>query len=137
MNWEPLVNAALAAREHAYAPYSGFKVGAALLAEDGTIQAGCNIENRSFGATVCAERVAIGSLVASGQTTVTAIVVMSESDPPASPCGMCLQVLTEFATPEVPVLLLNPQGDRREYRLADLSPHPFQLPSQGLGRLSS
>ena len=136
MDWDPLIEAAKEVRNHAYAPYSGFNVGAAILMETGDIHAGCNIENRSFGGTVCAERVALGSAVAAGAQKIHAVVVISETEPPASPCGLCLQVLTEFGDPDLPVLLLNPQGSRQEYRLADLCPHPFVLPPEGLGRLS-
>ncbi len=136
MDWEPLIEALADVREHAYAPYSGFKVGAAVLADDGSIEVGCNIENRSFGATICAERVAIGTLVARGRRGIRAIAVVSDSIPPAPPCGLCLQVLTEFGDPEMPVLLLNREGTRIEYRLNELNPHPFRVPSQGLGRYS-
>jgi len=136
MNWDPLIQAAKVVRDRAYAPYSGFHVGAAILTEDGEIYAGCNIENRSFGGTVCAERVAVGTAVANGSQKLRAVVVISETDPPAAPCGLCLQVLTEFGDSDLPVLLMNPQGDRHELRLAELHPHPFQVPPQGLGRLS-
>ena len=136
MNWEELVTIASEARDRAYAPYSGFRVGAALLTSDGKIHGGCNVENRSFGSTVCAERVAIGSAVAAGSQGIAAVVVVSESQPPAAPCGLCLQVLTEFGSPDLPILLVNPQGERQEHRLEDLHPHPFEMPKQGLGRLS-
>lgn len=136
MQWDPLIEAAKAARDRAYAPYSGFQVGAAVLMENGDIHVGCNIENRSFGGTVCAERVALGTAIASGDRAIRAVTVISETDPPAPPCGLCLQVLTEFGGPDLPVLLMNPQGSRQEYRLADLHPHPFLLPPQGLGRHS-
>lgn len=136
MEWEPLIAAAVAARSRAYAPYSGFLVGAAVLAADGTIHAGCNIENSSFGATTCAERVAIGAMIAAGPKRIRAIAVVSETEPPAPPCGLCLQVLTEFGESETPVLLLNPAGKREQLRLGDLSPRPFVVPPQGLGRRS-
>ena len=136
MNWEELVAAASQARDRAYAPYSGFRVGAGLLTTDGTIYRGCNVENRSFGSTVCAERVAIGTAVASGSQGIAAVVVISDSQPPAAPCGLCLQVLTEFGDHDMPILLVNPQGERQEHRLRDLHPHPFEMPEQGLGRLS-
>jgi homotetrameric cytidine deaminase len=135
MDWEPLVQAARNVRDRAYAPYSGFLVGAALQMKGGEIYSGCNIENRSFGGTVCAERVAVGTAVAAGSQEIEAIVVISETSPPAAPCGLCLQVLTEFGGPHVPVLLINPDGERQELRLADLHPHPFVIPPQGLGRL--
>ena len=136
MNWDPLIQAAQEVRSRAYAPYSGFRVGASVLMDDGNIYTGCNIENRSFGGTVCAERVAVGTAVAAGCNTIRAVVVVSETDPPAAPCGLCLQVLTEFGGPDLPLLLVNPQDESQEYRLADLHPHPFQLPPQGLGKLS-
>lgn len=136
MNWDPLIQAARDVRDHAYAPYSGFRVGAAVLMESGDIHAGCNIENRSFGGTVCAERVALGTAVANGSQKIEAVVVISDTEPPAAPCGLCLQVLTEFGEPDLPVLLMNPQGDAQEFRLGDLHPHPFLLPPQGLGRFS-
>ena len=78
----------------------------------------------------------MGSAVASGSRTIRAVVVISETEPPAAPCGLCLQVLTEFGEPDLPVLLMNPEGSRQEFRLTDLHPHPFQLPPQGLGRFS-
>ena len=136
MDWEALVTAASEARQRAYAPYSGFRVGSALVTSTGEIHCGCNVENRSFGATICAERVAMGTAVAAGSREIAALVVISETQPPAAPCGMCLQVLTEFGGPDLPVLLVNPQGDRQEHRLKDLHPFPFEIPRQGLGRLS-
>ena len=136
MDWEALVTAASEARERAYAPYSGFRVGSALVTSAGEIYSGCNVENRSFGATICAERVALGSAVASGSQEITALVVITETQPPAAPCGMCLQVLTEFGGPDLPVLLVNLRGERQEHRLRDLHPFPFEIPRQGLGRLS-
>ncbi len=136
MNWTPLIEAAETVRDRAYAPYSGFLVGAAILMDSGEIYAGCNIENRSFGGTICAERVAVGSAVAEGSRGIRAIVVISDTSPPAAPCGLCLQVLTEFGEPDLPVLLMNPRGDRQEFGLQELHPHPFQMPPQGLGRVS-
>lgn len=134
MDWQELISAARTAREHAYAPYSGFAVGAALRTRDGHIFAGCNVENRSLGATVCAERVAVGSAVAAGQRRLEALLVITETVPPATPCGLCLQVLMEFAGPELRILVMNTAGEHQEYRLTDLHPHPFELPDEGLGR---
>jgi cytidine deaminase len=136
VNWESLILAAKAARERAYAPYSGFLVGAALETERGEVHVGCNIENRSFGGTICAERVAVGTAVAAGAEKISALVVITDTSPPAAPCGLCLQVLTEFAGPDLPVLLMNTAGDRQQHELSDLHPHPFELPPQGLGRHS-
>ncbi len=128
MNWEDLVSAAAAAREAAYAPYSQFKVGAALRMEDGSLHAGCNVENRSFGVTVCAERVALAAAVTAGNRKPAALAVVTDVHPPAIPCGVCLQTLAEFADPELPILLSTPGGDRREFRLQDLLPYPFVFP---------
>lgn len=121
---EELLSQAKEARENAYAPYSGFKVGAALLLADGTISRGCNVENVSYGATVCAERVAVWSAVASGRLSV-------ESPPvalavTAMPCAMCLQVISEFADGDFPIYVAEDDGLGR-YRLADLLPKVFKL----------
>ena len=130
IDWEPLVAAALAARENAHRPYSGFAVGAALEMEDGSVVAGANVENRSFGLTICAERAAIAAGVARGLKRPRAVAVVTATDPPAPPCGMCRETLAEFAGPDLPVLLTNPRGDRTLYRLADLLPHPFEFPGR-------
>ncbi len=137
MNWDPLIDAARLAYGNAYAPYSGYRVGAAVRSVDSSIFAGCNVENRSFGATICAERIAIGHAVSSGSKQIDAVVVLTGSEPPAPPCGMCLQVLVEFGSPDTPVLLLSTSGARREYKLRDFHPHPFELPEDGLGRQRS
>lgn len=127
MNWTDLLEVARKARERAYCPFSRFKVGSAIRTEDGHVFAGCNVENRTFGLTVCAERVAILSAVAQGQRKLAAVVAITDTEPPSPPCGQCLEVMTEFGTPELPVLLANVQGDVEEYRLRDLLPHPFEL----------
>lgn len=128
MDWEPLIRAASAARQRAHAPYSRFTVGAAIRTRRGDVYAGCNVENRSYGATVCAERVALGSALAAGERQLTAVLVLAEASPPAPPCGICLQCLAELAAPDLPVRLVNPGGETRDLRLAELLPHPFELP---------
>ena len=133
MDWQPLIRVAGQARERAYARYSGFQVGAALLTSSGEIFAGCNIENSSYGGTVCAERVALGSAVAAGDPTPVAVVVITDASPPSLPCGLCLQALNEFAAPDLPVRLVNPAGESRQFRLAELLPHPFVLPGSDGG----
>ncbi len=128
MDWDALVEAATRARERSYSPYSSFAVGAAALMEDGTVVPGCNVENRTFGLTVCAERTALVAAVARGLRRPQAIAVVTSTDPPSPPCGLCLETLTELGSPELPILLANLNGDRRVYKLADLLPHPFVFP---------
>jgi cytidine deaminase len=127
MDWDALYQAALDARTRAYAPYSKFKVGAALLAADGRIFQGCNVENRTFGLTLCGERTAIATAVASGQREYQAIAVVTDTTPPAVPCGLCLEMMNEFAA-DLPILVANLQGERRIHRLRELFPTPFQWP---------
>jgi cytidine deaminase len=128
MDWEPLIEAARRAREHAHAPYSRFAVGAALLGADGRVFAGCNVENRSYGVSLCAERAAVAAAVAGGADGPRAVVVLADADPLATPCGLCRETLSEFAGPELPILLVAPDGRRRETRLGALFPEPFELP---------
>lgn len=129
MDWGPLVDAAMAVRNNAYAPFSGFKVGAAVQTQGGPIYSGCNVENRSFGATICAERFAVGSAVSAGATGIEGVVVVTDTSPPSPPCGLCLQVLAEFGDADLPILLVNLQGKQLESRLGDFLPRPFQFPS--------
>ncbi len=127
VDWEPLIQAATTARERAWAPYSGFSVGAAVLTENGAIVAGCNVENRTFGLTLCAERVAVASAVAGGHGRPVAAVVVTDTSPPAPPCGPCLETFTEFAE-DLPILLVSTDGERVERRLRQLLPEPFRFP---------
>lgn len=119
MNWDDLVVAAWVARESAYAPYSNFAVGAALLAKDGRVFQGCNVENLSYGLTQCAERVAVGAAVAAGAQEFLGIAVVAESAVPISPCGACRQVLAEFG---VPVVVLANRVQRLEMTMDVLLP---------------
>ncbi len=98
--------------------------------QSGRIFSGCNVENRSYGATICAERFAVGSAIAAGETRIEGVVVVTATSPPSPPCGLCLQVLAEFGDAQLPILLLNLKGERLESQLADFLPHPFQLPHQ-------
>lgn len=120
---DSLVEAARQVRERAYAPYSGFQVGAALEAEDGSVFMGCNVENASYGLVICAERVAVGTAVAAGARRFRRIAVATESDPPAAPCGACRQVLFEFA-PDAEVIAVGPRRTL-EWRVRDLLPDAF------------
>lgn len=121
---QELLQQARQAREAAYAPYSNFPVGAAVLTADGRIFTGCNIENASFGATVCAERVAIFTAVAAGQRQITALAVIADTPAPVAPCGLCRQVLQEFG-PECQVVMGNLQGEYNVVKMGALLPHPF------------
>ena len=120
-----LLEAALAARERAYAPYSKFLVGAAVRAESGKIYTGCNIENASYGLTVCAERNALFSAVGAGERKFTALCVVGDTEEPISPCGACRQVMAEFKVPCI--ILANLKGDVKEYTLGELLPLSFNL----------
>jgi cytidine deaminase len=124
MATDELVEAALAARLNAVAPYSNFKVGAALLTEDGSIYTGCNIENATYGLTVCAERVALWKALSEGARRFRRIAVASESARPATPCGSCRQLLWEYAG-DIEIILVNPQGRRETHQLQALFPEAF------------
>lgn len=126
MDWEPLVAAARAARERAYAPYSHFAVGAALLMEDGSIHAAANVENCIPALSICAERNAMSAAASAGLRRPRAVAVVTDATPPARPCGLCRQTLIEFAK-DLPILVVNVHGDREETTLAELFPQPFSL----------
>lgn len=121
-----LVATARRAAANAYAPASRFRVGAALLMADGHVVPGCNVENASYGLTVCAERNAIARAVADGRRQAAAIVIHTDSDPPGYPCGACLQVLAEFG-PQMEVVLVNAAGKTVRTTLPALMPHPFRF----------
>lgn len=120
-----LIEQAKYARQHAYIPYSKFPVGAAILASDGKVFTGCNIENASFGMTNCAERTAIFKAVSEGTTTFKAIAVIADTDGPCSPCGACRQVIAEFCTKDMPVFLANMNGDIQKTTVGELLPGAF------------
>jgi len=124
MNPDELIEAARKALDHAHAPYSGYRVGAALLCMDGTVFSGCNVENASYGLTNCAERTAVFSAIAAGQTKVSAIAIAASNEPVPFPCGACRQVLAEFCTPELPVHVARGAGFET-LTLGELLPHTF------------
>jgi len=119
MDWDHLVELAWETRLKAHAPYSQFQVGAALLASDGRVFTGCNVENLSYGLTMCAERVAIGAAIAAGANQFEAVAVVADTGVPISPCGACRQVLAEFRVPKV---LLSNRSERLEFTLEELLP---------------
>ena len=121
MDYSSLIQAAKQARENAHAPYSGFFVGAALLCADGSIFTGCNVENLSFGLTMCAERVAVGAAIAAGKKDFRCIAIVADSDEVISPCGACRQVLAEFH-PTLRVISANLFGKSEEFSLEVLLP---------------
>ena len=124
MDYAPLIAKSLEMKKAAYAPYSQFSVGAAVLAESGRIYGGANVENASYGATVCAERAAIFKAVSEGHRTFRRIVVAGRSEKFCVPCGSCRQVMREFA-PEMEVICLNGKGETGQYTLRQLLPESF------------
>jgi cytidine deaminase len=125
MDMTQLVDTALQARLRAYAPYSGFAVGAALLTKSGKIFSGCNVENVSLGLTICAERSAVAAAVANGEKDFIAIAVVADSSEPALPCGACRQVLAEF-NPDLTIIASTLGRMVEEFILSDLLPRPKQ-----------
>ncbi len=123
-DWQPLINAAWNAREHAYAPYSGFKVGAAVQTASGAIYGGCNIENVSYGLTNCAERTAMFQAVANGDRDLVRMVVCADTPEPIAPCGACRQVMVELGA-QMELLLLSNTGMQIFTTVDDLMPYSF------------
>ena len=128
MDIERLKSAAIEVRNHAYAPYSGFKVGAALMDQNGCIHAGCNVENAAYGPTNCAERTALFRAIADGAAAKSfiSIAIVAGSEHPVSPCGVCRQVMIELCEPEMPVWMGNMQGDWVQSTVAELLPGAFE-----------
>lgn len=121
---DPLLAAALAAREHAHAPFSRFEVGAAIEDAEGRIHTGCNVENATYGLTVCAERVALFKAISEGARRFHRVAVAADTEKLTPPCGACRQVLWEFCG-DVEIVLVNPRGKVETCRLKDLFPRPF------------
>ena len=119
-----LVPAARAALAHAYAPYSGFRVGAAVLGASGAVYSGCNVENASYPVSLCAERGAIAAAVAAGERSLLAVAIVTAQGDPCPPCGMCRQALSEFG-PDMEVRLVSSDGREAHHHLADLLPAAF------------
>jgi cytidine deaminase len=120
-----LLSAATKVRENAYAPYSRFKVGAAIRAASGTIYSGCNVENVAYPEGTCAEAGAIAAMIAAGETVIAEVLVIADSPAPVPPCGGCRQKLAEFAAPDVRVTLCTTDGTTKVMTVADLLPGSF------------
>jgi cytidine deaminase len=129
-DWKRLRERAAWAMERAYAPYSNFRVGAALLASDGSVVEGCNVENAAYPAGSCAERVAVGAAITRGLRDFVALAVFTEATEPTPPCGVCRQVLLEFA-PDLPVLSATSSGAEAHWSVSELLPHAFTPTSLG------
>lgn len=125
MKGQELMELAIEAREQAYVPYSNFKVGSAVLAKDGRVFTGCNIENAAYGPTNCAERTAIFKAVSEGVRDFVALAVVADTSAPVTPCGVCRQVMAEFFTSETPIYLGNLQGEIIPTTLGELLPGAF------------
>ncbi|WP_274651903.1 cytidine deaminase [Paenibacillus humicola] len=130
--WKALLEAAAKARKRAYAPYSRFLVGAALLDGEGRVHLGCNVENAAYGPTNCAERTALFRAVADGcrPRSFRAIAVIGDTPEPITPCGVCRQVLAELCTPDMPVIMSNLQGSRLVSTVSELLPGAFSFHQQ-------
>ena len=123
---DALLDAALAARENAFAPYSKFRVGAAIEDTGGRIHTGCNVENATYGLTVCAERVAVFKAISEGVRKFRRVAIAADADALTPPCGACRQILWEFCG-DVEIVLVNLRGNTETYRLRDLFPKPFDV----------
>ena len=123
---DALIAAALAARENAFAPYSKFRVGAAIEDSAGRIHTGCNVENATYGLTVCAERVAVFKAVSEGVRKFRRVAIAADTDSLTPPCGACRQILWEFCG-DIEIVLVNPRGKTETHRLKDLFPKPFDV----------
>ena len=124
MDINELINKAKNAREHSYSPYSRFKVGAALKTKNGMVFTGCNIENSSYGLSICAEREAIFKAISAGERDLDTIAVVTDSDKLTTPCGACRQVMWEFSK-DMTIVVANLKGDKKEFKIKELLAHPF------------
>lgn len=127
MDYENLVKLANEIKKNAYAPYSNFHVGAALIGNSGNMYTGVNVENTSYGATICAERTAICKAISEGEKSIKAIAIASDSEEYTFPCGICRQVISEFADEDLVILCSNNKNEYKAYKLNDFMPNAFIL----------
>ncbi len=127
MDYTQLISAAVKASENSYSPYSGFKVGAALLTQGGKIYCGCNVENSSFSATNCAERTAFFTAVANRERSFEAIAITCSADSYPFPCGVCRQVMAEFCDSDFKIIVAKSTEDYAQFTLGEILPHSFEL----------
>ena len=124
MNYNNLINKAIEARKNAYAPYSKFQVGAVVVTQKGNVYTGCNVENASYGATICAERVALCKAVSSGERNIKAIAIVYDEENFASPCGICRQFIYEFGS-EIEIIMAKMNGEYKIKKISELLPDGF------------
>lgn len=122
-----LLKEAQSAQKNAYAPYSEFRVGAAVKTSSGRVYSGCNVENSSYGLTICAERGAIARMVADGETEIEEIVIVGDTDKPLPPCGACRQVISEFSKAETKITMYNKNEEKIEMTLEEILPLSFSI----------
>ena len=122
---DDLLELAQKARQNAHAPYSQYLVGAALRTSNGELFSGCNVENASYGATICAEQAAICQAVTHGQKHITEVLVLTQGDTPAPPCGICRQIISEFAEEDIPIHCCSTNGKTKTYSLKEILPYSF------------
>lgn len=122
-----MIDIAREALNNAYAPYSRYRVGAVVETSSGKLYTGCNVENMSFGLTVCAERVAIFKAISDGERSITRIAIVSDSDSIPIPCGACLQVMSEFSDGDLEVIVSSKDGKLESFKLVELLPNPFRF----------
>lgn len=126
-----LINKAIQAREKSYSPYSNFKVGASVMGESGKIYSGCNIENAAYSPTICAERVAIFKAISNGEREIKKIALIGSTDSFTYPCGVCRQVMTEFASDDFEIIVAKNIEEYMSYSLDDLMPNSFRVRDMG------
>lgn len=131
MKEKKMIDIAREVLKNAYAPYSRYKVGAVVEASSGKLYTGCNVENMSFGLTICAERVAIFKAISDGEKVIARVVIVSDDESIPIPCGACLQVMSEFSNGDLEIVVSSRDGKLEKFKLIELLPNPFKLNKEG------